>query len=181
MYRIIAFLLFVTSFCTVVAQNDVSGETSANDDRSKSYVHMLHTDVTRFNESINPDAWILVGNVQFRRDSMYMFCDSAHYYQKQNSFQAFGNVRMEQGDTLHMSGDYLDYDGNANLARMRGNVQLVDKKTTLETDSLDFDRNVNLGYFFEYGVLFDDEERNRNNWTGRAYDVQNIMEILREI
>ena len=30
-------------------------------------------------------------------------------------------------------------------------------------------------------VLFDDEERNRNNWTGRAYDVENIMEILREI
>ena len=30
-------------------------------------------------------------------------------------------------------------------------------------------------------ILFDDEERNRNNWTGRAYDVQNIMEILREI
>ena len=30
-------------------------------------------------------------------------------------------------------------------------------------------------------VLFDDEERNRNNWTGRAYDVQNILEILREI
>jgi hypothetical protein len=28
-------------------------------------------------------------------------------------------------------------------------------------------------------ILFDDEERNRNNWTGRAYDVQNIMEILR--
>ena len=30
-------------------------------------------------------------------------------------------------------------------------------------------------------ILFDDEERNRINWTGRAYDVQNIMEILREI
>ena len=30
-------------------------------------------------------------------------------------------------------------------------------------------------------VLFDDEERNRENWTGRAYDVQNILEILREI
>ena len=30
-------------------------------------------------------------------------------------------------------------------------------------------------------ILFDDEERNRNNWTGRAYDVQNIMEILKEI
>lgn len=30
-------------------------------------------------------------------------------------------------------------------------------------------------------ILFDDEERNRNNWTGRAYGVDNIMEILKEI
>lgn len=30
-------------------------------------------------------------------------------------------------------------------------------------------------------ILFDDENRNRTNWTGKAYDVQNIMEILREI
>ena len=35
--------------------------------------------------------------------------------------------------------------------------------------------------FSPMDILFDDEERNRNNWTGRAYDVQNIMEILREI
>lgn len=30
-------------------------------------------------------------------------------------------------------------------------------------------------------ILFDDEARNRDNWTGIAFDVQNIMEILREI
>lgn len=30
-------------------------------------------------------------------------------------------------------------------------------------------------------ILFDDEERNRNNWTGKAYDVQNILEILKEL
>ena len=28
-------------------------------------------------------------------------------------------------------------------------------------------------------ILFDDETRNRDNWTGVAYDVQNIMEILK--
>ena len=96
---------------------------------------MLHSDITRFNEAENPDAWILVGDVQFRRDSMYMYCDSAHYFPKKNSFQAFENVRMEQGDTLFLFGDYLDYDGDANLARVRGNVKLVDKNTTLETDT----------------------------------------------
>jgi hypothetical protein len=28
-------------------------------------------------------------------------------------------------------------------------------------------------------ILFDDEAKNRKEWTGRAYDVENIMEILR--
>lgn len=32
-----------------------------------------------------------------------------------------------------------------------------------------------------FDVLFDDEEQNRKSWTGRAYDVHNILEILREI
>lgn len=121
----------------------------------KSYVHLLHTDITRFDEAIDPEAWILVGNVSFRRDSMYMFCDSAHYYQTRNSFLAFGNVRMEQGDTLFLYGDYLDFDGVTNVARVRNNVRLIDKDIVLETDSLDYDRNRNLGYFFEYGVLYD--------------------------
>jgi hypothetical protein len=29
------------------------------------------------------------------------------------------------------------------------------------------------------GILFDDEEKNRKNWTGIAYDVQNILDILK--
>ena len=29
------------------------------------------------------------------------------------------------------------------------------------------------------GILFDDESRNRENWTGTAYDVENILEILK--
>lgn len=30
-------------------------------------------------------------------------------------------------------------------------------------------------------ILFDDEEPNRNEWKGIAYDVNNIIEILKEI
>ncbi len=146
---LISLLLFAFSL-----QAQVAGGSNG---RTKSYVQLLHTDITRFDERINPDAWILVGDVRFRRDSMYMYCDSAHYFQKKNAFQAFGNVRMEQGDTLFLYGDYLDFDGETNLARVRNNVRLVDKNSVLETDSLDFDRNVNLGYFFNYGELFDGE------------------------
>lgn len=31
------------------------------------------------------------------------------------------------------------------------------------------------------GILFDDEERNRNEWKGIAYDVENILEVLRSL
>lgn len=30
-------------------------------------------------------------------------------------------------------------------------------------------------------ILFDDEERNRNDWCGTAFDVDNILQILREL
>ena len=145
-------LLFVS---VPILSQDLPADTVLSRPSKKSYVHLLHTDITRFDEAIDPEAWILVGNVNFRRDSMYMFCDSAHYYQKQNSFLAFGNVRMEQGDTLFLYGDYLDFDGVTNIARVRNNVRLIDKDVVLETDSLDYDRNRNLGYFYEYGVLYD--------------------------
>lgn len=30
-------------------------------------------------------------------------------------------------------------------------------------------------------ILFDDEEQNRNGWAGKAYNVNNILEVLRAI
>lgn len=30
-------------------------------------------------------------------------------------------------------------------------------------------------------ILFDDEQKNRDNWTGRAFDVENILEILKNL
>ena len=174
--RCLLFLAIALSFIfSASAQNTVSGDDSSS--RPKSYIHMLHTDITRFDKAINPDAWILVGDVRFRRDSMYMYCDSAHYFQKDNSFQAFGNVRMEQGDTLFLFGDYLDFDGDSNIARVRNNVRLIDKNTVLVTDSLDFDRNENLGYFFAYGTL-SDEESSLTSYYGE-YDVDTKEAIFR--
>ena len=30
-------------------------------------------------------------------------------------------------------------------------------------------------------ILFDDEEKNRNNWTGTAFDTKNIIEVLKSL
>ena len=33
----------------------------------------------------------------------------------------------------------------------------------------------------ENDILFDDEEQNRNNWTGKAHNVNNIIEVLKSL
>jgi hypothetical protein len=64
---------------------------------------------------------------------------------------------MEQGDTIFVYGDYLHYDGNTRLARLRDNIRMEDSNATLFTDSLDYDRNTDLGYYFDGGMLVDEE------------------------
>ena len=121
------------------------------------WVYLLNADVIRYEEWINPDAQRLIGNVVFRHDSMYLYCDSALFYQENNSFDAYHNVRMEQGDTLFLYGDSLFYDGNTKLLRVRDNVRLENKSMILLTDSLNYDRNTGLGWFFDGGTLLDEE------------------------
>ena len=131
----------------------------------KSKVFLLHSDVLKKSKkNPDPNAQILVGNVAFRHDSIYMYCDSACFYEKTNSLEAFDNVRMEQGDTLFLYGDYLFYDGNTQIAQVRNNVRMENRTTTLVTDSLNYDRVANLGYFFEGGTLTDEQNELTSQW-----------------
>ena len=107
---------------------------------------------------------ILIRSVKLRHDSMYMYCDSALIYEKTNSVEAFGNVRMEQGDTLFIYGDYLYYDGMSQLAMLRENVRMINRNTVLTTDSLNYDRLYNLGYYFDGGTLTDEENVLTSEW-----------------
>ena len=130
---------------------------------AKSKVYLLHSDVLKKNKD-NPNAQILVGDVSFRHDSIYMYCDSACFYEKTNSLEAFHNVKFVQGDTLFLYGDYLFYDGNTQLAQVRNNVRMENRTTTLTTDSLNYDRIANLGYFFDGGTLMDEENVLTSDW-----------------
>ena len=127
-------------------------------------VDLLHADEAQADKLLRPDVQVLIGSVKLRHDSMYMYCDSAIIYEKTNSVEAFSNVRMEQGDTLFIYGDYLNYNGETQLAMLRENVKLINRKTILTTDSLNYDRLYNLGYYFEGGTLTDEENILTSDW-----------------
>lgn len=142
--RIISFFLLLILLCTT---NISFAE--------KTLIYLEHSETLNFDESIAPDCQILVGNVKFRHDSAYMYCDTAYFYNESNLINAKGNIRMEQGDTLFVYGDRLFYDGNTRLARLRNNVRMENKGATLYTDSMNYDRKRNVGYYFVWGKLVD--------------------------
>lgn len=86
-----------------------------------------------------------------------MYCDSAYFYEANNSLDAFSNVRMEQGDTLFIYGDVLYFDGNEQIARLRDNVRMENRNVTLFTDSLNYEMRPNIGYFFDGGSIVDEK------------------------
>lgn len=102
---------------------------------------------------------VLVGNVVFTKGPMIMRCDSAHYFPDTESMDAFGNVSMEQGDTLFVYADELAYSGPGEIATLYANpgkkVRLINRDVTLETDVFVYDLAIDLGYYDVGGKLFD--------------------------
>lgn len=106
---------------------------------------------------------IVTGNVKFTKGPMIMTCDSAHYFAASESFDAFGNIVMEQGDTLFIYADELNYRGPEQVcylyAEPGNKVRLINRDVTLETDEFVYDLAINLGYYTVGGVLFDQQNR----------------------
>ena len=127
-------------------------------------VYLIHSDNLHYDQYRNGDAQVLHGNVHFRHNGADLYCDSAHFYEASNSFEAFGHVKMIQGDTLRLTSDYAYYDGNDQLAQARYNVILKHRKSTLYTDSLDYDRMYSFGNFFEGGKLVDGSSVLTSDW-----------------
>lgn len=135
----------------------VFGTSSA---RAQTMVYLERADSLRFEQERIADAQILKGNVKFRHEDALMYCDSAYFYEKTNSLDAFGHVRFVQGDSLRGFGDKLFYDGNTKLARLRRHVKWVhglpdENPTILTTDSLNYDRRTGIAYYYTGGVVED--------------------------
>ena len=134
-------------------------------------VYLKHADMLRFNQyGEHAGAQILNGNVAFLHKGALLTCDSAYFYQESNSFKAFGHVKMRQGDTLSLTSDYAFYDGDNQMAEARHNVLLRHRGTKLYTDSLNYDRLYNIGYFFEGGKMVDKNNVLVSDWG--EYDTE---------
>lgn len=116
------------------------------------------SDRTLKNEQRYPGALILskVDNqVYFDHDGIEVWCDNAVFYKEENFFKAYGNIRMQQGDSVSMTSNYAEYNGDTEFAFASGNVKMKRPQTTLESDSLFFDRIKQQAYYRSGGKVTD--------------------------
>ena len=164
----LAVVLCLFGLCVAQSRKAAKGRQRPKTDER---VYLKHADMLRFNQyGEHAGAQILNGNVAFLHKGALLTCDSAYFYQETNSFKAFGHVKMRQGDTLSLTSDYAFYDGDNQMAEARHNVLLRHRGTKLYTDSLNYDRLYNIGYFFEGGKMVDRDNVLVSDWG--EYDTE---------
>lgn len=134
-------------------------------------LHILNSDVLYKNYQ-DPGADVLVGNVKLARDGSVLDCDSAKYYKSMGSFDAFGHVYFNRGDSITLKCDTLFYDGYSRQMKARGKVVLTKGKSRLETNKLDYDRAYGVGMFLDGGTLHDGDNVLTSRWGQYTEDTQ---------
>lgn len=134
--------------------------TQAGFGQTKSKIELLGAKDLKYDKTTGVDAQRLIGEVKFRHQGALMFCDSAYLYDASNSLDAFGNVKINQGDTLYLYGDKLNYNGDTRFVKVRNNVRLEDKEMTLTTHILDYNRNTEVAVFYDRGTIVSTENDN---------------------
>ncbi|MCX7547146.1 hypothetical protein OS188_04175 [Xanthomarina sp. F1114] len=102
-------------------------------------------------------------------EGVNMYCDQALLYSNEDFIEAYGNVRMIQGDTINMTSKYVEYSGKTKLAFASGEVVLTEPNSTLTTDTLYFDRAKQQSYYKSGGQVVRDSSGTITSTIGRYY------------
>lgn len=131
-----------------------------------------------------PDAAIYTkdetGQVYIIHEGVEMWCDQAFVYLKENFVKAYGDVRITQGDTVSMNSKYAEYNGNTQFAFASGDVILTEPKTTLQTDTLYFDRIKQQAYYRTGGTVRDTASVLTSN-SGRYFAESKKYQFLSDV
>jgi lipopolysaccharide export system protein LptA len=120
-----------------------------------------------------PGATILTRNnssqVHVKHKGIELWCNEAIYYGNEDFIEAYGNVRVKQGDSINMTSKYVEYCGKTQLAYASGDVILIDPNSKLYTDVLHFDRIRQQAYYNQKGKVVRDTSGTITSTRGRYY------------
>jgi lipopolysaccharide export system protein LptA len=150
----IKLIRYIALCCSIlVSFHATSQDTTAVVKNTGKLIEFLSAESYNIKKQDSMDFLILVGHVKVKQGSTLLFGDSIIVNATKNSLEGFGNVHINDADSIHTYADYLKYDGNTKKAQLRKRVKLTDGRGTLTTDSLDYDVAVKIGVYKKGGKL----------------------------
>ncbi|MEO8535313.1 MAG: OstA-like protein [Flavobacterium sp.] len=164
-------LLFFISYCLLLlsVQNIFS--------QAPKKIIIENADFSDVDQVAMPDALLLTGNVKVNHDGVVLTCNKAYFFQKENYLKAFGNVQLVQGDTLYLNSKYAEYNGNMKKAFATGDAVMTSPDATLQTDTINFDRNVQEVFYNSKGTIVN-KDNTLVSKSGRYYVAQKKFQFL---
>lgn len=141
----ILFLLPIFLFAQKTVVDTTSSEAKRLDILFADRYNLLTKDSTTFVS--------LAGNVKVQQGKTFFFADSAVLNRSLNMLEAFGNVHINDADSVHTYAQYLKYLGKEKKAFLKNKVRLTDGKGTLTTEELEYDVTVKIGTYLKGGKL----------------------------
>src|SRR5579863_4440082 len=99
----------------------------------------------------------LVHHVEIQQESTLIFCDSLRMNPHEDYIECFGNVHINDNDSVDVYSDYMKYLVSKKFVHFERNVRLTDKKGTLTSDALDYDMNLHMGTYDHGGKIVNKE------------------------
>lgn len=118
-------------------------------------VHVIKADKFRLIDQDTTKLNMFVGHVLIKQGNTTISCDSVVQNQLLNQIEAFGNVHINDADSVHTYSQYLKYLGDTRVAYLKKNVRLTDGKSSLTTNDLEYDLNSGIGVYKNNGKLVD--------------------------
>ncbi|WP_072401481.1 OstA-like protein [Flaviramulus basaltis] len=141
--------------------------------QTKKKIEIEYAGKLTIDEENYPGAKILTRDdsqqVQISHQGTNMWCDKAIHYGKENFIEAYGNVKLIQGDTINMTSKYIEYSGITELAFASGDVVLKDPNSTISSDTLYFDRLKQQSFYKNGGTVVKDSSGTITSKIGRYY------------
>ncbi len=97
----------------------------------------------------------IAGGAVIKQGTTTFYSDSAIINPVTHVIEAFGNVHINQADSVQTYGQYLKYIGTEKTAYLKRDVKLTDKKGTLFTNDLDYNLNTGIGNYHNGGKVID--------------------------
>jgi|APSaa5957512622_1039677.scaffolds.fasta_scaffold22527_2 lipopolysaccharide export system protein LptA len=148
--------------------------------QEKKKIEILRAGSLEADEKIAANAQRLIDTVLIRHNDILLYCDSAYTYTGTNRVDAFGNVHVNQGDTMHLYANKVFYNGDISFARAIKNVRLESKTTTLFTDTLDYDLEAKIGYYNTSGTIVD-STNTLTSTVGKYFVDDNLVHFYTDV